>query len=258
MLSLSGDATPVTLPTVDGSETVINNGTNTTVNGSGTTADPYTIDVPSNTDSQDLSISGDALSLSGDPTATPIDLSGYTNDDTNELITSFGVNGTDLRITEAGINFDVPLSSLGTDNQTASEVNLDTPVDMDEGGEPSPTSETTVEAALQAIAPITSKAARIFYPPSIAVNASTNVTGAQLNLYAQYTAQYGSPAVASAGAPAAIPTYGPTELYYYVTYADPLVFSNMSIDANGVLTYDIIGQPTDYNALINVVFVVKK
>ena len=120
VLSLSGDATPVTLPTVDGSETVINNGTNTTVNGSGTTADPYTIDVPSNTDSQDLSISGDALSLSGDPTATPIDLSGYTNDDTNELITSFGINGTDLRITEAGINFDVPLSSLGTDSQDLS------------------------------------------------------------------------------------------------------------------------------------------
>jgi hypothetical protein len=31
----------------------------------------------------------------------------------------------------------------------------------------------------------------------------------------------------------------------------------MSIDANGVLTYDIIGQPADANSLINVVFVVK-
>ena len=36
-----------------------------------------------------------------------------------------------------------------------------------------------------------------------------------------------------------------------------LSFAIMSIDANGVLTYDIIGQPADYNALINVVFVVK-
>ncbi|SFR90290.1 beta strand repeat-containing protein, partial [Maribacter stanieri] len=37
--------------------------------------------------------------------------------DTNELITSFGVIGTNLRITEAGTDFDVPLSSLGTDEQ---------------------------------------------------------------------------------------------------------------------------------------------
>ena len=114
-----------------------------------------------------------------------------------------------------------------------------------------------MEEVIQAIAPITSKAARIFYPPSIAIDASTNGTGYTVDLYSQYTAQYGTPAVASAGAPAAVPTYGATELYYYVTYADPTVFDNMSIDANGVLTYDIIGQPADYNSLINVVFVVK-
>jgi hypothetical protein len=65
--------------------------------------------------------------------------------------------------------------------------------------------------------------------------------------------------VASAGAPAAVPTYAASELYYYVTYADPTVFNTatMSINANGVLSYEIIGQPVDYNALINVVFVLK-
>ncbi|QII43465.1 hypothetical protein GVT53_01765 [Flagellimonas oceani] len=172
------------------------------------------------TDSQDLSLSGDELSLTGDPTATPIDLSGYLDN---------------------------------TDNQDASEVDSDTPVDVDGDGN----TEATVEDVIQDIAPIISKAARIFYPPSIAIDASSNGTGRTLNLYSQYVAQYGSPAVASAGAPAAIPTYGPTELYYYITYADPTVFDNMVIDANGVLTYDIIGQPADYNALINVVFVVK-
>jgi len=114
-----------------------------------------------------------------------------------------------------------------------------------------------VEDVIQAIAPITSKAARIFYPPSIAIDASSNGTGLTVNLYAQYVAQYGTPAVASTGAPAALPTYAATDLYYYVTYADPTVFANMSINASGVLTYDIIGQPADYNALINVVFVVK-
>ncbi|MAU16846.1 MAG: hypothetical protein CMH46_15060, partial [Muricauda sp.] len=140
-----------------------------------------------------------------------------------------------------------------TDNQDASEVDLGTSVDVNGDG----TSESTVEDAIQAMSPIVSKAARIFYPPSIAIDASTNGTGRTINLYSQYLAQYGSPSVRSAGAPAAIPTYSATELYYYVTYADPTVFDNMSIDANGVLTYDIIGQPADYNALINVVFVVK-
>ena len=133
-----------------------------------------------------------------------------------------------------------------------------TPIDVDEGGEASPTSETNVEEVIQAIAPITSKAARIFYPPSIAVDASINGTFS-IDLHAQYMAQYGSPTVGSAGAPAALPTYTATELYYYVTYADPTVFNTatMSIDANGVLSYEIIGQPADYNSLINVVFVVK-
>ena len=145
-----------------------------------------------------------------------------------------------------------------TDDQYDDEVLLRTPIDVDEGGVGSPTNETTVEEVIQAIAPITSKAARIFYPPSIAVDASTNGSFS-IDLYAQYTAQFGTPTVASAGAPAAVPTYGATELYYYVTYADPTVFNTatMAIDGNGVLSYDIIGQPSDYNSLINVVFVVK-
>ena len=220
-MSLTGDATPVTLPTADGSETVINDGSNTTVNGSGTSADPYTIDVPANTDSQDLSLSGDELSLTGDPTATPIDLSGYLDN---------------------------------TDNQDASEVNSDTPVDVNGDG----ATEATVEDVIQAIAPITSKAARVFYPPSIAIDASSNGTFS-LDLYQEYINQYGSPTVGSAGAPAAIPTYGRTDLYYYVTYADPTVFDtgSMTIDANGNLSYTVQAQPADYNALINVVFVVK-
>ncbi|WP_339145024.1 hypothetical protein, partial [Croceitalea sp. MTPC5] len=55
--------------------------------------------------------------------ATPGDAS-----DTNELITSFSVtnDGTEdvLRITEAGSDFDVPLSNIGTDDQTATEVTV--------------------------------------------------------------------------------------------------------------------------------------
>lgn len=150
-----------------------------------------------------------------------------------------------------------------TDDQNAGEVDLVTPVDMDGAGETSPTNETTVEAVIQAIAPITSKAARIFYPPSILVDAST-IGMQNIDLYQEYLNQFGTPTVGSMGAPLAIPTYGRNELYYYVTYADPMVFETdsgdpnfMSIDADGNLAIEVENVPTDYNTLINVVFVVK-
>uniref|UniRef100_UPI00262ED00E hypothetical protein n=1 Tax=uncultured Maribacter sp. TaxID=431308 RepID=UPI00262ED00E len=101
------------------------------------------------------------------------------------------------------------------------------------------------------------KSSKIFYPPSIEVDVATTGTGRTIDLHDEYISQYGTPAVASAGAPAAIPTYINTELYYYVTYFDPTVFANVSVSATGVMTYDVIAAPTDYNTLINVVFVVK-
>ncbi|MEW2922746.1 hypothetical protein AB1A65_14835 [Muricauda sp. ANG21] len=189
-------------------------------------------------------MSGSDLSISGGNT---IDISSIDTDTDDQTLS---LSGNDLTISEGNT---IDISGINTDNQDASEVNSDSPVDVDGDGN----TEATVEDVIQDIAPITSKAARIFYPPSIAIDASTNGTGRTVDLYAQYVAQYGTPAVASAGAPAAIPTYAATDLYYYITYADPTVFANMSIDANGELTYDIIGQPADYNALINVVFVVK-
>ncbi|WP_421808924.1 hypothetical protein [Flagellimonas sp.] len=215
----------ITANAADGSETVVNGGTDISVSGSGTTGDPYVVN----------------------NTFTEVDGSV-----TNEINTRFEVSGANLEIEDSNGTLQVPLADINID-QTASDVDLDTSVDSDGDG----SSETTVEGAIQAMSPIVSKAARIFYPPSIAVDASTNGIGRTINLYDQYVAQFGTPAVASLGAPAAIPTYAATDLYYYVTYADPAVFDNMSIDASGELTYDIIGQPSDYNALINVVFVVK-
>lgn len=141
-----------------------------------------------------------------------------------------------------------------TDDQAASEVNSDAPVDVDGDGN----AEATIEDVIQDIAPITSASGRIFYPPSIEIDASINVTDATKNLYTEYTSQFSSAnTVASNGAPSTIPIYAADELYYYVTYFDPSVFANVEIDANGLMEYDIIGQPTDYNTLINVVFVVK-
>jgi len=145
-----------------------------------------------------------------------------------------------------------------TDDQDASEVDLAAAVDSD--GDT--TNETTVEEAVQAMAPITSASGRIFYPPSIAIDASTNGPGS-VDLYQEYINQYAPTStpytdtfVASSGAPA-IPTYGRTELYYYVTFYDDTVFGSVAIDANGNMSYNIVGQPADYNSLINVVFVVK-
>lgn len=111
------------------------------------------------------------------------------------------------------------------------------------------------------------KASRIFYPPSIALDAGTvsanlAAPGDELkDLYQDYINQFtlvnATTSVSSAGAPGTIPTYARTELYYYITYYDPTVFDNVAIDANGNLTYDIIATPSDDNTLINVVFVVK-
>ncbi|CAM1374049.1 hypothetical protein [Tenacibaculum xiamenense] len=194
----------------------------------------------------------DANSLMGLPTATGTEMGSLT---TGISIGSILFNTTDQKIyryTSTGWQ-------TATDDQNASEVSIVTPVDVDNIiGDPGAGNESTVEQVVQAIAPITSRAARVFYPPSIAIDASTNGTFT-LNLYNEYTAQFATPVAGSTGAPSAIPTYAATDLYYYVTFADSTVFNTgtMSIDANGVLTYTIIGQPTDLNALINVVFVVK-
>ncbi|SFR31625.1 hypothetical protein SAMN04490243_0298, partial [Robiginitalea myxolifaciens] len=230
----------------------IENGTNETVDLASLVDDA---DADASNELQTISRSGTDITLS-DGGGT-VSIADNDNDSSNEYNTTFAVNSGNLELTDGGGTLSVPVSSLGTDDQFDDEVSLRTPIDVDEGAESSPTNETTVQEVINAIAPITSKAARVFYPPSIAIDASANGTGFTVDLYAQYIAQFGTPAVASAGAPTALPTYAANELYYYVTYADPAVFDNMSIDANGVLTYDIIGQPTDYNSLINVVFVVR-
>lgn len=101
------------------------------------------------------------------------------------------------------------------------------------------------------------KASRIFYPPSIAIDASTTGSGRTINLYTQYTAQFNSPAIGSTSAPATIPTYNADELYYYVTDYDTSILTVNSIDDNGVMTYSVDNVPTNDNTIINVVFVVK-
>ncbi|WP_171017347.1 hypothetical protein, partial [Maribacter sp. ACAM166] len=166
------------------------------------------------------------------------------DDDTNalnEIQTIASVDGSVI-VTPSGINYD--LSVVAADG---SETVVTAGTDISVTGDGS----LTTPYVIANVRP------DIFYPPSIAVDVSTTGTGRTIDLHAEYLDQYGTPDVVSAGAPAAIPTYANNELYYYVTYFDSSVFANVSVDANGEMTYDVIARPYDYNTLINVVFVAK-
>lgn len=104
---------------------------------------------------------------------------------------------------------------------------------------------------------ISSNTVKMFYMPSISFDTSQNANAQTKDLYTLYKNQFGSPKAKSTGAPASIP-YFPSnkDLYYYVTDADPNVFSNISISDSGVMTYDVKAAATDCS-FINIVFVVK-
>uniref|UniRef100_UPI002494C102 hypothetical protein n=1 Tax=Ulvibacterium marinum TaxID=2419782 RepID=UPI002494C102 len=211
---------------------------------------------PANSLLENVGLDVDVTALSGDGSITsPNGTVTLTGTPANSLLENVGleVNISADADNDLGIGTDNGLFLNETDDQVASEVNSDTPIDVDGDGN----TEATVEDVIQDIAPITAKAARIFYPPSIAIDASTLTNNATIDLYQEYINQFGTPTMASAGAPAAVPTYTNTELYYYVTYADPAVLNIDSISATGVMQYDVVGTPPDYNSLINVVFVVR-
>ncbi|PXX23301.1 hypothetical protein, partial [Arenibacter sp. ARW7G5Y1] len=223
-----------------------------------------------NTDSQTLSTNATPgyIAITGGNNVT-LNVNDADSNIGNEYNTDFAVGGGNLTITDGGGARSVPLSSLGSDDQTLTLVGNDLTI---ESGNtitlPSPDGTETLVTAGNDISVtgdgssatpyvIANTRPNIFYPPSIAVDASSTGTGRTIDLHSQYTAQFGSPMVASDLAPGAIPTYANTELYYYVTFYDDTVFDNVSVDEFGVMTYDVIATPTDYNSLINVVFVVK-
>jgi hypothetical protein len=96
-----------------------------------------------------------------------------------------------------------------------------------------------------------------FYMPSVSFNTSVIGTGFTKDLYTLYKSQFQTPQVKSPSAPVSVPYLpGPTDIYYYITYYDPAVFANVSIDDNGVMTYDVISAATDCS-YINIIFVLK-
>lgn len=98
---------------------------------------------------------------------------------------------------------------------------------------------------------------KFFYAPTVSLSVSATGTGFTHDLYADYLNNLQTPAVKSVGAPTTIPVYLATDLYYYVTDYDTNIFDNISIDANGLMTYDVISATATTCSFINVVFVIK-
>ncbi|WP_298549191.1 hypothetical protein [uncultured Aquimarina sp.] len=183
-------------------------------------------------------------------------------------------------ILDSGTNNGISFNTIGNVSSAstlglAMKIQDDGELDLPEYGEPTPNFEGTatatkalgVNADGSVVELNTTKSSRIFYPPSIAIDASTISANTaapgdeSVNLYDQYIEQFtlanAATSASSTGSPGTIPTYLANELYYYVTFFDPAVFANVAIDANGEMTYDIINTPADFNSLINVVFVVR-
>lgn len=128
----------------------------------------------------------------------------------------------------------------------------------------------------------TQVAPNFFYMPAVIFD--TSVTGtATRDLYQEYVNQFtgGSKTVATAvsypishgpagtvpmiysggivgsiGAPADISVLSKGDMYYYVTYYDEEVFENLSISADGKLTYKVKANALP-NSYMNIVFVLK-
>ncbi|MDR1161314.1 MAG: hypothetical protein LBK45_03150 [Tannerellaceae bacterium] len=96
-----------------------------------------------------------------------------------------------------------------------------------------------------------------FYMPPVAFATGQSKKKETKDLYALYKAQFATPVFKSNSAPANIP-YIPAadQLYYYVTYADPAVFTINSISDTGIMNYDVTAAATDAS-FINIVFVLK-
>jgi hypothetical protein len=103
----------------------------------------------------------------------------------------------------------------------------------------------------------TSSPSEWFYMPSIVIDTSTPGTGLTKDLYQLYVDQMQTPRAVSPGAPSLLPFVpAKTDLYYYVLNYDAAVFANVTVSANGVMTYDIVAAASDAT-LINIVFVAK-
>jgi len=94
-----------------------------------------------------------------------------------------------------------------------------------------------------------------FYMPSVPLDVSTQGTHT-LDLWTAYSNQFGTPPTRSASTAPSIAVVAKGQLYFYVTGYDSNVFSDVSVDADGILTYKVIGTADDATYM-NIVFMEK-
>ena len=111
---------------------------------------------------------------------------------------------------------------------------------------------------------------KVFYMPPVMFDTSSKHNVEQTrNLYEEYVAMFGGsgvvvdtpidgtrPAMVKSDVNATIPVYEQKDLNFFVPYYDPAVFSGVSVDEDGVLTYTV-KKKAKYGAFMTVVFVVK-
>ncbi|NGM60962.1 hypothetical protein G5B30_03425 [Sphingobacterium sp. SGG-5] len=79
-----------------------------------------------------------------------------------------------------------------------------------------------------------------------------------ITLYGRYNIQFGSTRPSSPSAPL-LPVLPSSELHYYVTWYDPTVFTSVSIDSDGLMTYVVAaGVDVTERSFMNIVFAVKE
>lgn len=104
--------------------------------------------------------------------------------------------------------------------------------------------------------PVLINAPKFFYSPSLPID--TSVASGSVDLYTNYTGQFATPMASSAGSSGSIPVYAANAMEYYVTWFDNTIFTNVTIDAAGKLTYDVLSTAdTSKPTYMNVVFLVK-
>ncbi len=106
---------------------------------------------------------------------------------------------------------------------------------------------------------ISGNVVKFFYMPSIALDIT--ITNGRYNLFELYKEQFSNPVVKSDGAPSQIPFFGkPQDLYYYVTSYSDIVFEDVKVSTEGILTYRVKADAqinSDSSDFMNIVFVVK-
>jgi hypothetical protein len=95
----------------------------------------------------------------------------------------------------------------------------------------------------------------VFYAPSIALDTTSGTH--IVDLYLEYKNQFGTPKYSS-NVDTALTTYTVSQLAYFITYIDETVFTNVSLAADGKLTYTVPATPTiTAKTFINAVFKVR-